>query len=596
MAKPDRRNLKTSPHLTGLIRACHMDVCRYLCDRDNLAISSSYHDPLEVLQYVSCELDEAVCMSSFYRYSALRQIEALLKKNVDLPGTSARGRTEAAMATFRKSEKICWETNLRLRYFRNHPSRMSYDMQRVLGLAQSISSDIFGPMKRIVFHKICEQSGFGPGFNFGSTEQEHRHLYFKVAGPHTVTSEALPYAKVLLNYSDNWKQSLIDEGCTYDVVRGNRVTSVPKTAVTDRTIAIEPSLNVFIQKGVDSFLKGRLRHFGVDLTKQEANHLPAKLGSQRPLHAATVDLSMASDCISREIVRWLVPDLWHTLLDDLRSREYTLDKGETWKSYEKFSSMGNAFTFPLETIIFYSLAKACTILSGGDLKVLRVYGDDIIIDPRAVLLLYETLEFTGFTPNITKSFAFGNFRETCGSDFLSGVDVRPVYVKRLPRYDQEVYNLFNRLLNNRVGFRLHNLCEYLYGLVKRPFVGPPDLPPGEKFLSWYAGKSVIYDHYFHAPPELGDRFKRFDLDLQRTYWRLQIVRFAPRAMDTSNWTLQLWYLVFLLGLPNTGHKGGLKQVDSVSRFRRITPTENFYRWDALPWRPAFFDCLWDTST
>lgn len=585
MAKPDRRNLKTSPHLTGLIRAGHMDLARFLNDCDNSTLSSYYNSPLEFLAYVQCELDKAVCMSNFLRYSALRQLEALLNKNIDLPGTDARSRKEASINTFHKSERMCKRTNFRLQRYRTQPSRIPVGVRNVLELAERISSEIFGPMRRLTFLRICKLSGFGPGFNFGSTDQEHRHLYFKVAGPHTVTHEALPYAKVMLNHSENWKQSLIDEGSTLTYCRGNRVVTVPKTATTDRTIAIEPSLNVFIQKGVDTYLKGRLRHFGVDLTKQDRNHLPAMLGSQRPLHAATVDLSMASDCISREIVKWLVPSLWYVLLDDLRSKEYTLDKGETWHEYEKFSSMGNAFTFPLETIIFYALAKACTILSGGDLSVLRVYGDDIIIDPRAVLLLYEVLKFTGFVPNRSKSFAFGPFRETCGSDFLWGVDTRPVYVKRLPRNDQEVYNLFNRLLRNRVGFHFHNLCEYLYGLVRRPFIGPPDLPPKEKFLTWYAGGSVQFDHYFHAPPELGERFKRYDLDLQETVWDLQILRFRPKKMDTSNWTLQLWYLTFLLGGVSSG------KVDSVSRFRRFTPIERFYRWEALPWRPAFFDCL-----
>lgn len=587
MAKPDRRNLKNPPHLTELIRAGHLDLNRFLDDRDNTAISRLYHSPLEILKYVQDELDDAVCMSSYLRYSALRQIEALLKKNIDLPGTSVRGRKQQAIDSFHRSERICKRTNFRLQAYRKQPSRIPKRVRSVLALAQSISEDIFGPMTRIVFHKICEQSGFGPGFNFSSTEQEHRHLYFKVAGPHSVTAEALPYAKVLLNHSSNWKTALIEEGSTYDIVRGNRVTTVPKTAVTDRTIAIEPSLNVYIQKGVDSYLKGRLRRFGVDLTNQDRNRLPAALGSQRPLYAATIDLSMASDCISREIVRWLVPSLWFILLDDLRSKEYTLDKGESWHEYEKFSSMGNAFTFPIETIIFYALAKACTIEAGGDLSVLRVYGDDIIIDPCAALLLYEVLKFVGFTPNRDKSFCFGPFRETCGSDFLSGVDTRPVYVKRLPRNDQEVYNLFNRFLWNRVGFRLHNLCEYLYSLVRVPLLGPPDLPPGEKFRDWQAGKSVHYDHYFHAPPDLGERFKRYDLNLQRTVWKLKILRFVPLNIDTSNWTLQLWYLTFLLGL------SGNSKVDSVSRFRRILSNETFVRWEAPPWRPAFFDCLED---
>lgn len=593
MAKPNRSNLKTASDLVGLIRACHVDLAGFLNERDNAIISSYYSRPLVILRFVSHELDRADCTSSFYRYAVLRQIEALLKKNVDLPGSSVHERKENALRTFDRSEKICRITNKRLRYYRNRPSRMPRGIQEVFGLAQSISHEIFGPMTRLTYHKICEQGGFGPGLNISSKGKDDTLLYYKVGGLQSFTEDARPYVVTLLNNREVWKHTLISEECRYEVVRGNRVTTVPKTADTDRTIAIEPSLNVFIQKGVDSVLKGRLRHWGVNLTNQDANRVPAREGSQRPLHAATIDLSMASDCVSREIVRWLVPDLWYTLLDDLRSKEYTLDRGQSWLEYEKFSSMGNAFTFPLETIIFYSLARACTIKAGGDLSVLRVYGDDIIVDPRAALLLFEALKFAGFTSNTDKSFAFGPFRETCGTDFLAGVDVRPIYVRRCPRDDQEVYNLFNRLLRHRVGFHFHNLCKYLYELVRKPFIGPPDLPPGEKFLSWYAGKSVQYDHYFHAPRDQGDRFKRYDVDLQRTIWCLQIVRFKPKPLGPrdDNWSLQLWYLVSLLGVQVTGHKGGLNQVESKQRFRRLTPVEDFYRWEDPPWRPVFFDCL-----
>jgi len=584
MAKPNRRNLKGTPHLSGLFQACQQDLEEFLTQRDRDHLSDA-HNLLDCHSYITAELEVDSATSNYLRYCALRQLDALFKKNVDLPGTSALARKETAFGKFHASEQKCKRTNKRLRFYQSHRSRIPNRVAEVLDLARSISEEIYGPLTRIAYHKICTQTGFGPGFNFGSSDQEHRHLYYKVAGPHTSTEEALPYFKVLLNHSEHWKQSLIDGGSTYSKVRGNRVTAVPKTAVTDRTIAIEPSVNVYLQKGVDSYLKGRLRRFGVHLTNQARNYPPARDGSQRPLHAATVDLSSASDNISTEIVKLLTPSLWYTLMDDLRSKEYTFDKGRSWQKYEKFSSMGNAFTFPLETIIFYSIAKACTIVSGGNLKVLRVYGDDIIIDPCAALLLYEVLYFAGFTPNEEKSFIFGNFRETCGSDFLSGVDTRPVYVKRLPRNDVEVYNLFNRLLNNRVGFRLHNTCAFLYGCVRVPLIGPPDLPQGEKLAKWYAGKNVIYDHYFHAPSDSGLRFLRFDKDLQRHVWRIRITRFKPMHLDTSSWSLQMWYLVFLLGLQGNSH------VDSVSRFKKINPTVDFYRWEDPPWRPWLFDYL-----
>lgn len=589
MAKPTHSNSKVAIDLSGLLKSAIADLGGYLHGDDLLELSARVTDPVGFLSSVSGLLDRADAMSSYRRYCALRQLEAFLKKNVDLPGTSASGRKLAAMRTFYASERKCRRTNKRLAYYLNRPSRMPRMVAEVLRLAREYVHSICGPLERSHFQEILECSGFGPGFTFSSSEQEHRHLYYKVAGPHSVTREALPYVKVLLNHCQHWKQSLVEGGSVFDVVRGNRVTSVPKTAVTDRTIAIEPSLNVYIQKGVDAYLKGKLRRFGVTLTKQERNHAVARRASMRPLHAATVDLSSASDNVSVELVRYMLPSNWFVLLDDLRSHEYTTDKGKTWTRYEKFSSMGNAFTFPLESMLFYALAKACTVISGGVLKRLRVYGDDIIVDPRAVLLLYEVLGFVGFAVNRSKSYCFGPFRETCGKDFLAGVDTRPVYMSKVPDDDQEVYNLYNRLLWNRVGFRMDSVHAYLFKAVRRPLIGPPDLPAGERFESWAAGKSVIHDRYFHAPPEAGERFKRYDTHLQRFVWRIKILRFTPKKIDTSNWDLQFWYLAFLLGV------SGKPRVDSVSMFRRSLSDKLFVRWETPPYVPLHYDCVMEAS-
>lgn len=582
MTKSLKRKPKVSSTLHNLFHQGLKDLSKFLKEGETELLART---PLQELSEIlkSKILLAVQHRESYLYYCALRQLEGLLSKNTDLPGTSVPSRKAAALQTFSKSEIHCSIVNKRLRYFSKHKSRMPIGVRNLLPMIQDIISDTMGSMGHLDFLKVVEHSGFGPGFTFSSTDQEHRHLYFKVAGPHSVTADALPYVKVFFQHSENWKQSLIEADAKYDIVRGNRITTVPKTAVTDRTIAIEPSFNVMIQKGVDYLLKGRLRHVGVTLTNQKRNHTIAKIASERPLFAATVDLSSASDSLTIEAARLLLPTFWFTLLDDLRSKEFTLDRGKSWHRYEKFSSMGNAFTFPVESLIFYAVAKACTIEAGGDLSVLRVYGDDIIIDPRAVLLLIEVLKFLGFVTNSDKTFCFGHFRETCGSDFLSGVDTRPVYVRRLPRNERECFNLFNRFLWNRVGFRLHNLCEYIHSLVARPLYGPPDLPAGENFLRWEAGKSIIYDDYFHAPPDKGDRFKRFDPDLQSTYWHIKVARMKPLHQDTSNWTLQLWYLTFLLGIPGT------QRVDSVSRFRKIFPYVEFYRWVDLPWRPQLYD-------
>lgn len=88
--------------------------------------------------------------------------------------------------------------------------------------------------------------------------------------------------------------------------------------------------------------------------------------------------------------------------------------------------MGNGFTFPLETLLFYSLVRACC----GNEATVSVYGDDIICPVENIPLVFEVLQACGFLVNTSKSFWSGPFRESCGKDFLFGSDVRPLYVKR----------------------------------------------------------------------------------------------------------------------------------------------------------------------
>jgi hypothetical protein len=590
MAKPNRTNLKTRPSVNGLIARGFQDLKRYLSEAERkrlefLIESKTPEDELtlEIEKMTSAAETQAV---SYLNLAALRQLSALFQKNKDRAGTDANSRKKAAILKFYASERKCRRTNKRLAYYSTHMGRMPDGVQSVVHSARKIIYEILGELSHINLVKVIDGSGFGPGATFSSTTSEHSNLYYKIGGPHAVTADALPYLKVWLHYWDAWKGTLISENSTYEVVEGNRITTVPKTAVIDRTIAIEPSLNVFMQKGVDTYLKKRLRRFGVTLDNQERNHTPARDGSQRPNYSATVDLSSASDCVSIGVMRLLFPTDWLELLNSLRSPAYLIpSEGNTFAQYEKFSSMGNAFTFPIETIIFYAVSKACTIYAGGNLEPLRVYGDDIIIDPRAYCMLTECLEFLGFSVNLDKSFVFGNFRETCGADFYSGVDLRPVYVRNIPINDQEVYNLFNRLIWNRVGFRFHNLCEYLWSCVDKPLYGPPSLPPGKEYWRWKAGKSVHYDHYFHAPSDALKRFKRYDPDLQCEVWRIEVLRYVPKKLDISNFNLQVLYMTFLL----MGRSNGV--INSNRHFRRTTRYETISYWPPPPWCPYLYDSV-----
>jgi len=134
----------------------------------------------------------------------------------------------------------------------------------------------------------------------------------------------------------------------------------------------------------------------------------------------------------------LMPPQWFTLLRELRSPSTLIDghllnpsivSGDhRWKKLEQFSSMGNGFTFELETLIFWAITSHSCESTGSSGKV-YVFGDDIICESRSVTAVTAALRFFGFTLNEDKSFADGHFKESCGGDFWDGRPVRPFFLK-----------------------------------------------------------------------------------------------------------------------------------------------------------------------
>lgn len=221
-----------------------------------------------------------------------------------------------------------------------------------------------------------------------------------------------------------------------------RLAFVPKSYKTKRSIVVEPVLNSMFQLGVGDVIASRLKAVtGVDIHDQTRNQRAAREGSLNAgsLDApATIDLSSASDTISDSLVRDLIPIDWYILLDSLRSTEVA-DKGDILK-LQKFSSMGNGFTFPLETLLFYVLAECSTEHARSQVfpdltgplpnGSVLAYGDDLVVPEYAVSQLKETLAVCGFTVNYEKSFSGSTpFRESCGKDYFRGIDIRPVYLR-----------------------------------------------------------------------------------------------------------------------------------------------------------------------
>lgn len=219
-------------------------------------------------------------------------------------------------------------------------------------------------------------------------------------------------------------RELVDvvERCPVEITDGV-VEFVPKNAKTHRSIVKEPSLNTMIQLALGDYMGKRLHAFGIDIRNQEINKSLAKEGSLTG-ELGTLDLSSASDTISTEIVYELLPWEWAFMLNSCRSDKVLLDAERV--DLEKFSSMGNGYTFPLETLIFWALAS-----SAAEDGFASVYGDDIIVGTHSVNRVMRLLEVCGFTINRKKSYWTGSFRESCGGDFLRGIDIRPYYHKKV---------------------------------------------------------------------------------------------------------------------------------------------------------------------
>lgn len=274
--------------------------------------------------------------------------------------------------------------------------------------------------------------GFGPGATTRLT-RAMSHAAYKYSGIPESTSGNASLARCAIRTVPLWEQSVRScaetPGDLVKVVPGNRIITVPKSYKTDRTIAKEPCMNIYVQKGIGRVIRNRLLRVGVNLNDQRINQLAAFQGSFDG-SLATIDLSMASDTLSFGLVSYLLPNDWWWACEQARSPVGTLTSGEVIH-YQKFSSMGNGYTFELESLIFWAIAQTVVCRYGNerDSRV-KVYGDDIVVPTEFSQELLGRLSQAGFKPNEGKTFTSGPYRESCGKHYFSGNDITPFYIRK----------------------------------------------------------------------------------------------------------------------------------------------------------------------
>lgn len=328
--------------------------------------------------------------------------------------------------------------------------------------------------------QILDRARVGPGAAIGA---EGQSMYAKLfSSPLTTTSERLYLLyRSYIHQFPIWDHAENHRSAQYGVptvVNCSKTSFVPKTRDVSRMICVEPNLNMFFQLGLGRLMEEWLEEsYGISMSTQpDVNRRLARIGSEDGSFA-TIDLSSASDSISLSLCRDVLPRWLFDTLIELRAPSTLVDGEEV--RLEMMSTMGNGFTFPLQTILFSSIIRAAHRVAGipvlgGVGRNWSCFGDDLICDTRAYRMVRRLLQLTGFTVNPSKTFFEGAFRESCGTDWLSGQPVRGVYIKRLDSVQDicVAINLLNEWTANS-GVPLRRACGLLVGWLRGKFFPVP---------------------------------------------------------------------------------------------------------------------------
>lgn len=436
---------ETNEILKGLFSK-HRDAIKASSIRERLRGISDIPDlcgvdlPIsEANTLVNLDLDCKVRVAEDLYHFAQTLAFASKRQDLDL-GIDKKG---VAYEKFRESERSCRKTNELFRAWKRGSIQFDPRAEAVLHSAQRKISDVLGDCPTVDRYHYR----FGPG---ATTQVPKRTACPKVKLGQTLacSGDMEPILSDVLSTLPH----LLNEGdvvtATVEIHPG-KLVFVPKSYKTDRSVMIEPWLNGFVQLGVGDYIADRLKRNGIDIRDQEKNKSLAR-GASITGALATLDLSSASDTISKCLVEHLLPYDWYNLLSCLRTS--VCDTGGEVITLEKFSSMGNGFTFPLETLIFWALVDSVPGCRGRT----SVYGDDIIMPSQAYDEVVRVLRVFGFTANAEKSFGTGYFRESCGGDYFFGVDIRPCFIKDR-MFGQDAFRLHN--FYKRKG--LDDFAEYI---------------------------------------------------------------------------------------------------------------------------------------
>lgn len=363
----------------------------------------------------------------------LRQLLRLYKKAMSSPAAKEKY-VARAIASFRDNDKALTTMGPRLTHLVSEVARLVlWDLD-----IQSECQELIG------------RHGPGAVHEKLSVNKKYDRLYRAIRHDHPVIADlAYETSGIVDIHNSDIESCIFGDKLPADLISDHvRIIDVPKNSTSVRLITVEPTVNQFVQQAMNRAIRSSISNCPIlsrilTLDDQSENQKLALVGSRDGSYG-TIDLSSASDRLSLELVELCFRSKPNTLrlLRSCRTPMATLPDGSDFVM-EKYAGMGNATTFPVQSVVFAILALAAYCDSDGKVPTrkrllqyaneLKCYGDDIIIASRVTTSVLNILSDAGLKINAGKSFLRGNFRESCGCDAFCGVDVTPVYMRHIPK-------------------------------------------------------------------------------------------------------------------------------------------------------------------
>jgi hypothetical protein len=393
-------------------------------------------------------------------------------------------------------------------------------LERSLGTLQSVADILISKMPEIIVEDLLPKHG--PGAVSDRKTGTDKNLF--PTWPRR-TNLVFP-ADFFAYYSEEVAKG--SDAISHGESSGS-LLAVPKTHKGPRLITAEPTAFQFLQQGLLRWIRQELPtplRLCIDFKSQAPSREAALLASLDG-KKATVDLSSASDRLSL----WTVERIFRkhrnllTCLAACRTQMVTNATGESTRDsilLRKFAGQGNAVTFPIQSIVYAICCIASVIIDRNIAcnyrnilsvsKVVRVFGDDLILPGSSVPYLAMILDFLQLKINRGKSHVEGHFRESCGMDAYRGIDVTPLYLSHLePGNTAEQHISWTDVSNNAYAKGLWCLVKYMDNLC--PNTGKRLVPVSSSpascltrltFMSTLPqGSKERYNKRYHRPEVFG---------------------------------------------------------------------------------------------